>query len=100
MVLGQAAVKVCFGSQHAGGSCPELPGTDREGEGAGWCGAASASGLCLSSHGATVLSRTLLTSLMGALGSVFGFLAQSADRLTHQEGKYGPAVGGVKPLAW
>lgn len=42
---------------------------------------------------ASVLSRTLLTLLMGALGSVFGPLAQSADRLTHQEGKHGPAVG-------
>lgn len=35
----------------------------------------------------------LLTSLMGALGSLFGPLAQSADHLTHQEGKQSPAVG-------
>lgn len=52
-----------------------------------WAAMASAS------HGATVLSRALLTSLMGALGSLFGPLAQSPDRLTHQEGKHGPAVG-------
>ena len=30
---------------------------------------------------------------MGALGSLFGPLAQSADHLTHQEGKQSPAVG-------
>lgn len=45
-----------------------------------------------SRHGATSLSRALLASLMGALGSVLGPLAPSADRLTHQEGEHGPAV--------
>lgn len=43
--------------------------------------------------GATVLSSALLTSLMRALGLLFSPLAQSADRLTHQEAKCGPAVG-------
>ena len=55
--------------------------------------AACTSELCPTSHGATVLSRALLTSLMGALGSLFGPLAQSADHLTHQEGKQSPAMG-------
>lgn len=36
-----------------------------------------------------VLRRTLLTSLTGVLGSVFGLPAQSADRLTHPAGGYG-----------
>lgn len=49
--------------------------------------------LCPSNHGATSLSKTLLTSPRGTLGSVLGPLAQSADRLTHQEGEHGPAVG-------
>lgn len=49
--------------------------------------------LCPASHRAASFSKAPLTSLMGALGSVLGPLAQSADGLTHQNGEHGPAVG-------
>lgn len=63
MVLGQAAVKVWFGSQGSGGSCPRLPGTNRKGKEAGG-GQPVLLTLPLTPW-ASVLSRTLLISPMG-----------------------------------